>query len=84
MKPLPPVKPTEKLPVTHHLTIVPSPEKGDRYFAVVATEMQGDQVLRRRVVATEENKSWALDEFCRVATRIFHFGEAQEAMEGRA
>jgi hypothetical protein len=41
MKPLPTVKPTEKLPLVHLLTMVPAPEKGERFFSVVAVEMQG-------------------------------------------
>jgi hypothetical protein len=75
LKPLPPTKPTEKLPVVIHLTVVKNPERGDRFFAVVATETQGDEIRRRKVVSIEEGLSQALDEFNRVSTRVYYFGE---------
>jgi hypothetical protein len=82
MKPLPPVKPIEKLPVTFHLTLIKAPEKGTRWFAVVLTEQQGDQIKRRKVCDTIEGRDLALDEFTRVAHRVFYFNEGETFMEG--
>ncbi len=78
MKPLAPVKPQEKLPVTYHLSIVPAPQK---MYAVTLTQMQGDEVLRRRVLAHEATMDLALDEIGRKATRVFYFGEGPEWIE---
>jgi hypothetical protein len=81
MKPLPPVKPTEKLPLTHHLTIVTSPDRSDRFRSVIGTEMQGDRVVRRRVLYSGESLNEVLDELNRLAVRFFYFNEGREHME---
>src|SRR4051812_31564369 len=76
MKPLSPTKETNKLPAICHLTIVKNPEKGDRFYAVVATETQGDEIRRRTVVSIEEGLQQAMDEFARIATRVYWFNES--------
>ena len=82
MKPLPPIKPTEKLPLTYHLTLVKTPEKGERFQSVILTEMQGDIVKRRKVAFSTESLTEALDELNRLATRAFWFHEGKELMNG--
>lgn len=78
MKPLPPVKPQEKLPETYNLTLIRDPDKSGM-VSVVLTKMQGDTVLKRVVVPPSvENIDLALDEFNKTATRIFYFGEGEE------
>lgn len=82
MKPLPPVKPQEKLPEVFHLSIVPDPEKGSGMFAVVLSKTQGDAVLARRVMEpTVHGLDEALDLFNQVGTRVFYFGEGEEHIE---
>jgi hypothetical protein len=82
MKPLPPVKPPDRLPVTTHLTMVPAPQDPGSQV-VVLTQMRGDIVVRRRVVSDVYlSKNEALDEFMRLATRVFYFGEADSLAEG--
>jgi hypothetical protein len=76
MKPPPPPKPTEKLPITHHLTIVPGTDP--RTHSVVATKMQGDEVRRRVVVKTYDSAQDAIDEFCRLSYRLFYFRAPEE------
>lgn len=79
MQPPPPVKPQEKLPPTYHLTIITKDPDKSGMVSIVLTKMQGDSVLKRRVM----DPSWqtvdhALDEFNRLATRIFYFSEGSE------
>lgn len=75
-QPLPPVKPTEKLPVTYHLTLVRekanAPER-----TIVATKMQGNEVKKRVVVGSMRLQE-ALDEMNRIALRIFYFDAPEE------
>jgi hypothetical protein len=73
VKPLPPVKPQEKLPLTYHLTIVKDPEKGSRVISVVGTTMQGDEVVARKVFGSFEDKQEAMDELNRKALKAFYF-----------
>lgn len=75
MRPLPPIKPQEKLPLTYHLTIVKDPDKGSRTLSVIGTTMQGDEVIARRVFYSTEDKQDALDEFNRRAVRAFYFDD---------
>ena len=78
MKPLPPTKPPEKLPLTYDVGIVSSLEGADRMHSVVVTERQGDNVLRRKVRVQEPDINLALDELNRCAMRIFLFREGPE------
>ena len=82
MKPLPPVKPPEKLPTTYHLSVVRDPEKGSLIRSVVAMKMRGDEVLQRKVVTSTEALDEALDELNRAATRIFYFDDAASVFGG--
>lgn len=76
-KPPPTPPPEEKLPITYHLTIVREPEKGSRVMSVVVTKMQGDRVVRRRILESSEDKQDALDGLNRAANRAFYFGEPE-------
>lgn len=78
MKPLPPIKPQEKLPFTYHLTVLPDPDRSGMH-SVVLTKMQGNEVLKRAVVPPSvQSLDLALDEFNRIAMRVFYFGEGEE------
>jgi hypothetical protein len=77
VKPPTPVDP-EKLPPTYHLTVVKDPEKGSRVRSLVATVMRGDQVLRRKVLISSEDKQDLVDELNRVATQAFYFDNPQQ------
>lgn len=78
MKPLPPVKPQEKLPPTFHLTLIRDPDNSGMH-SVVLTKMQGDAVLGRTVVPPSvASLDLAMDEFNKVATRVFYFGEGND------
>lgn len=81
--PLPPVKPTEKLPITHHVSIVPGKDDA-RQRAVVAVKMQGDEVRKRKVCGIFDSPADALDELNRVATRIFYFDAPEEIFGGES
>lgn len=71
-----PPKPIDKLPFTYHLTLVPGEDPRQR--TLVATKMQGDDVVRRRVLESFDDRQQALDELNRAATRIFYFEEPEE------
>lgn len=71
---LPPLKAPEKLPITAHLSLV---KDTDKSLTVICTRMQGDKVLARKVVSEAfARPDEALDEFKRIADRVFYFGEA--------
>lgn len=81
-KPLPPVKPQEKLPIVYVLTIVKDPDKQSGWFNTVIMEMQGGAVLRRRVLEPAEGSvDRALDDFNKYAIRVFYFNEGAEIVE---
>jgi hypothetical protein len=81
LKPLPPVKPPEKLPLIHQLTLVRAPQDPDCQV-VVMTQMRGDIVIKRKVISEAFlSKNDAMDEFMRLATRSFFFDEAEQLME---
>lgn len=78
MKPLPPVKSQDKLPVTFHLAIIKDPDKSGMH-SIVLTKMRGDEVLARVAVPpASESVDAALDDFNKIATRVFYFGEGEE------
>jgi hypothetical protein len=77
MKPLPPLKPPEKLPITYHLTVVRDPEKGSLMRSVVVMKMRGDEVLARKVLTTTEKIDEAMDDLNRAATRMFYFDDLE-------
>jgi hypothetical protein len=78
VKPLPPTKPLEKLPLTYNVGIVTSLDGIDRMHSVVLTEMQGAEVKRRKVLVQEPDINLALDELNRTAMRVFLFSEGAE------
>lgn len=79
MRPLPPIKPEEKLPIVFHVAVVPDPEKGSHMFAIVLSKTQGDRVLARKVLEPSVmGKDEAMDEYNKVGTRVFYFDEGEE------
>lgn len=82
MKPLPAVKPQEKLPEVFHLTIVQDPDKGSRMYCIVLSKTQGDKVIQRKVMEPSVmGMDEAMDEFNKIGTRVFYFGEGEEHIQ---
>jgi hypothetical protein len=82
MKPIPPVKPPDKLPPVDLLTMIAPPDDPTA-FTVVLTRMRGAIIVKRKVLSpTYISKNEAFDEFQRLATRIFFFNEGEELLGG--
>lgn len=81
MKPLKAVPPEDKLPKTFHLSVVKDPSKGATWWSVILSEQQGEKIVRRKVMDSSDHKQLALDEFHRLAERVFYFDEGSLLIE---
>lgn len=60
------------------MTLIADPDKSGMH-SVVLTKMQGDSILKRAVVPPSvASLDLAMDEFNKIATRIFYFGEGED------
>lgn len=81
LKQLAPIKVGKELPATFSVGMVDVPDKGGKWYAVVISQIQGNEVIHRKLWVQSESRGEAVDELHRLIERIFTFGEGKDLIE---